>query len=88
MYVCVCLTLYSALNSVSILLRRRNSQESSNAVKIGSRELKAINELADKALYAFIRDCEWQRESFSFAATHSSQPQLKFYVIFFCIKNI
>lgn len=52
------LTLYSIRNSVSIRLNLRNSQDNSNAVNIGSRELKAINELADNARYALIRDCE------------------------------
>lgn len=44
------LTLYSVRNSVSIRLNLRNSQDNSNAVNIGSRELKAINELDDNAL--------------------------------------
>lgn len=52
------LTLYSMRNSVSIRLNLRNSQDNSNAVNIGSRELKAINELDDNARYALIRDWE------------------------------
>lgn len=57
------ITLYSIRNSDSIRLKRLNSHESSNAVNIGSRELNAINELDDRALYAFILECECRNES-------------------------
>lgn len=43
------LTLYSARNSCSIRLSRRSSHESSNAVKSGSREERAISEGAVRA---------------------------------------
>uniref|UniRef100_A0A1A9WYZ8 Uncharacterized protein n=1 Tax=Glossina brevipalpis TaxID=37001 RepID=A0A1A9WYZ8_9MUSC len=51
-------TEYSARNSDSIACKRFNSQDNSNAVNTGSRELNDIKELADKARYALIRDCE------------------------------
>lgn len=70
-------TLYSNRNSCSIRLRRRNSHESSKAVKRGSLEDKAIRDGDVKALYAFIRDCECRRESCSLEITHSSQPHLE-----------
>lgn len=36
-------TLYSVRNSVSMRLKRRNSHDNSNAVRMGSGELKQIN---------------------------------------------
>lgn len=56
-------------------LRRRSSHDSSNAVSTGSRELSAISELLDSALYALMRDCEWRSESVMLELMHSSQPQ-------------
>lgn len=69
-------TLYSSLNSFSILLSLLSSQDSSKAVRIGSFELSAIRELDDSALYALIRACECLNESWSLDTTHSSQPHL------------
>lgn len=43
------LTAYSARNSDSIACKRFNSQASSNDVKTGSRELRHINELDERA---------------------------------------
>ena len=70
------LTLYSSLNSFSILLSRRNSQESSNAVNRGSLEDKDIKEGEVRARYALILDCECLNESVSLDDTHSSHPHL------------
>lgn len=75
-------TLYSIRNSVSIRLSRRSSHDNSKAVNIGSRELKAIKELEDSARYALIRDWEWRRESVVLDVIHSSQPHLKFQLIY------
>lgn len=69
-------TVYSARNSDSIACRRLSSQDNWKAVSTGSRELSAISELADRARYALILDCEWRRESVVWEVTHSSQPHL------------
>lgn len=66
----------STLNSCSKKLRRRNSQESSNAVSIGSFEESAIKLGLAKARYALIRERECRSESSKREITHSSQPHL------------
>lgn len=66
------LTWYSHLNSCSRNERRRSSHESSNAVRIGSLEERAIKDGEAKALYAFIRLLECLRESSLLDVTHSS----------------
>lgn len=55
----------------------RNSQESSNAVKMGSLDDRAISDGEARARYAFIRDLECRSESSILDVTHSSQPHLK-----------
>lgn len=62
-------------------LSRRSSHDSSNAVSKGSRELSAINELADRARYALMRLCECLNESVSLDVIHSSQPHLENYIL-------
>lgn len=64
------------LNSCSKKLKRRNSQDSSNAVKIGSFELSDIKLGLAKARYAFIRERECRSESSKREITQSSQPHL------------
>lgn len=64
------------LNSCSRKLRRLSSQESSNAVNIGSLDDNEIKLGLANALYAFIRDRECLNESSSREITHSSQPHL------------
>lgn len=66
------LTWYSHLNSCSRNERRRSSHESSNAVRIGSFEERAIKDGEAKALYAFIRLLECLSESSLLDVTHSS----------------
>ena len=51
------------LNSFSSLLNLFNSELSSKAVRIGSLEERQIKEGDANALKAFIRDCEWFKES-------------------------
>jgi len=70
-------TLYWVRSSCSILLRRRNSHESSKAVKSGSFDESAIKDDEMSARYALIRDCECRRESCSLQRTHSSQSHLR-----------
>lgn len=66
----------NTLNSCSKKLRRRNSQESSKAVSIGSFEESAIKLGLAKARYALIRERECRSESSKREITHSSQPHL------------
>lgn len=91
------------LNSCSRKLSRRNSQDSSNAVNIGSFDESEIRLGLANARYAFIRERECLSESSKRAMTHSSQPHLHqgtdaiqrrkctreemFRVIFVAIKN-
>lgn len=71
------LTVYSSRNSDSIACRRFSSNANSKEVSTGSLELNAIRELAERALYAFIRDCEYRKESVSCEETQSSHPHLR-----------
>lgn len=66
----------NTLNSCSKKLRRRNSQDSSKAVSIGSFEESAIKLGLAKARYALIRERECRSESSKRDITHSSQPHL------------
>lgn len=59
----------------------RNSQESSNAVKIGSLEERAIKDGEARARYAFILDLECRSESSILEVTHSSQPHLQIEIL-------
>lgn len=70
------LSISLTLNSCSKKLKRRNSQESSKAVNIGSFDESAIRLGLAKARYALIRDRECRSESSKREITHSSQPQL------------
>lgn len=68
------------LNSCSKKLNLRNSHDSSNAVKIGSFDERAIRLGLANALYAFILDRECRSESSNRDITHSSQPHLKHFM--------
>jgi hypothetical protein len=70
------LTLYSSLNSFSILLSRLSSHDSSKAVSKGSLDDSNINEGDVSARYAVILDWECLRESISLDVTHSSHAHL------------
>jgi hypothetical protein len=70
------LTLYSALNSFSILLSRLSSHDNSKAVSKGSLDDSDINEGDVSARYASILDRECLRESISRDVTHSSHAHL------------
>lgn len=63
------------LNSCSKKLKRRNSHDSSKAVRIGSLEESATRLGLAKARYALIRERECRKESSWRDWTHSSQPQ-------------
>lgn len=64
------------LNSCSKKLKRRNSQDNSKAVNIGSFDDSAIKLGLANARYAFIRDRECRKESSRRDITHSSHPHL------------
>lgn len=64
------------LNSCSRKLNRRSSHDSSNAVKIGSFDDKAIKLGLANARYALMRERECRNESSERDWTHSSQPHL------------
>lgn len=70
-------TLYSSLNSFSILLSRLISLDNSKAVSKGSLDDSDMNEGDVSARYALILDWECLRESVSLEVAHSSHAHLR-----------
>lgn len=69
-------TMYSLVNSFSILANLLSSHDSWNAVNIGSADESAIRDGLASALYSFTRHIEYRSESVFDADMHLSHPHL------------